>query len=146
MSTQNPSLSLPVDVLNLIHHTLQLVDLLYWMLTVPTTGLQGEKIMADMIQRQNLGREMRPGPSVLFKRESGEEMVLGEDGQGDMQADQDIKILPASLAGHRKRRCWLVGVDLEMWQAYGRALMSRHGMILFFLCCPQTMHADSGLA
>jgi hypothetical protein len=146
MSTQNPYLSLPADVLHLMHRTLQLVDLLYWVPTVPTKGSQGEKIMADTIRRRNSGREKRRGPSVLVKREFGEEMVPGDDGQGDMQADQDIKIPPASLVGRRKRRRWLAGVDLETRKAYGRALMSGHGMILSFLCCPQTVYADSGLA
>ena len=102
--------------------------------------------MADMIRQRNPGREKRLGPSVLVKRESGAEMVPGEDGQGDMQVDQDIKIPPASLEGRRKRHRWLAGVDLETRKAYGRVLMSGHGIILFFLCCPQTVHADSGLA
>jgi hypothetical protein len=56
-----------------------------------------------------------------------------------MEEDQDIKISSDSLAmlRHRKRRRWLADVDLETRKAYGRAMMSGHG-ILFVL---RTNHA-----
>jgi hypothetical protein len=147
MYARNPSLSLPAVVLSLMHRTLQLVDLLYWMPTTPTKGSPGEKIIADMSRRRNPGRKTRSGPSVLVERESSEEREPGEDSQGDMEEDQNIKIPPDSLemSGRRKRRRWLAGVDLETRKAYGRALMSGHGMFLCFLCFSQTVHADSGL-
>jgi len=140
MSAQDPSVSLPADVLILMRRTLELVDLLYWMPTTPTKGTPGEKIMASMSPRRNSVRQTRPGPSVFIERESSEGRELGEDEQGGMEKeDQDIKVSPDSLAilGRRKRRRWMADVDLETRKAYGRALMSGHG-ILFMLC---TNHA-----
>lgn len=147
MSARNPSLHLPADVLSLMHRTLQLVDLLYWMPTTPTKASPGEKIMADIIRRRNPGRKTRSGPSLLVERGSIEERKPEEDGQGDMEEDQDLKTPPDSpaMSGRRKRRRWLADVDLETRKAYGRALMSGQGVLLCFLCFSQTVHADSGL-
>jgi hypothetical protein len=103
ISQDPPTTPLPADVLDLMHLTVELVDLLYWN-PVPTKGSQGEVEFAKIMKycQRSPPRTTSPGTMKTIERGSSEER--GKYG------------LPADL-------------DLEARKAYGRALMSGHGVL-----------------
>lgn len=103
MITQNPPTTpLPNDVLNLMHLTVKLVDLLYWK-PVPTKG--------------------SPGEPVFIKETKYHQRNLSRTRQSNKRFD-----FPADM-------------DLETRKAYGRALMSGHGVLPpFQLCEPSPLN------
>jgi hypothetical protein len=65
MISQNPPTTpLPADVLNLMHLTVELVNLLYW-IPVPTKGSQGEVELAEMIKYCQINPPRRMGPGTI---------------------------------------------------------------------------------
>ncbi|KAF9512295.1 hypothetical protein BS47DRAFT_1372848 [Hydnum rufescens UP504] len=99
-----PPTPLPDDVLDLMHRTIELVNLLYWV-PVPVEGSQGEAIY--------LSRSMESDPMGVIKNGSSEKMEM--EGAGIQP--------PTSPCGQQSR--W-EDMDLEERKAYGRALMSGH--------------------
>jgi hypothetical protein len=124
-----PTTPLPADVINLMRRTMHLVDLLYWQ-PAPKKGSRGAKVMAKRLagRRENSPRTAGPDPMKAIERESSEESMIVDD--QEMQIPSDSR----AVSGRRSRLRWLAGVDLETRMAYGRALMSGHG-ILYFLAC-----------
>lgn len=129
MISQNPPTTpLPADVLALMHLTIALVDLLYWK-PVPTKGSPGEAVLAEMVnyRRKNPQRTRRPDPVKTMERGLSEEReMVGDDEVDNLSGSR-------SNSGHRRKFCWPADTDLETRKAYGRALMSGHGMLSFHL-------------
>lgn len=115
---------LPADVINLMRRTMHLVNILYWQ-PAPKKGSRGGKAMAKRPagRRQNPPRTERPDPT-----ESGEESMTVDDQEMQIPSDSHV------VSSHRSRPRWLAGADLETRMAYGRALMSGHGMLHFLSC------------
>lgn len=115
-----PTTPLPDHVLSLMRRTIELVDLLYWVPT-PTKGSEGEKVLAKnlALSRRNPGRSSRPGTTKTTEKESSEELEIPEEGASHVPSKR------------RKRFQWPPGMDLAARKAYGRALMSGHGMLSF---------------
>ena len=109
-----PTTPLPDHVLNLMHRTMELIDLVYWE-PVATKGSLGEQILAKRIahRRKNPGRYGRPNPEENIERSSGEEseMDVGKSGA------------PKAYRG----ALWPEGTDQETRMAIGRSLMCGHG-------------------
>jgi hypothetical protein len=61
-----PPISLPAAVLDLMHRTIELAELLYWW-PVPTVGSRGENIMAQM-QEMRGDAPIAPGSRKRNKR------------------------------------------------------------------------------
>lgn len=100
-----PTTPLPADVINLMRRTIHLVDLLYWQ-PVPEPGSRGEKVVAKMLaSRRKNPLERNP----------------------DQEIENPSSFHPGS--GRRSGLRWLADADLETRMAYGRALMSGHGML-----------------
>jgi hypothetical protein len=97
-----PPPPLPDHVLSLMHRTISLVRLLYWE-PVPTNS--------KAIERSSDSNESGVGEE--------------EDPQRPLESDASV---PSRC---RKKFCWPAGMDLEARMAYGRALMSGHGMLSF---------------
>ncbi|KAF8809017.1 hypothetical protein BYT27DRAFT_7284830 [Phlegmacium glaucopus] len=116
-----PTLPLPAEVINLMHCTIKLVNLLYWQ-PVPKKGSQGEKVIAQRLADQQIhtGRPVR-----TIEKECGDS---GEEDASMAEDDQEVQIPSYSHAGlgHCSRLRWLADVDLETRMGYGRALMSGH--------------------
>jgi len=112
-----PTTPLPTDVINLMHRTMALVNLLYWK-PAPTKGSKGEKVLAKRLchRRQNASRAWGSGSAKPIERESSEESIIEDD--QEMQNPRDSHAV--------SNRRWLADVDLETRIAYGRALMSGH--------------------
>jgi hypothetical protein len=123
ISTSPPQIPLPDHVLSLMRRTMQLVELLYWRPT-PMKGSERESVYAASLsrRRRNPNRMSRPDPAQIVEGSSEEEV------EGDSQT-------PAySLAPSRRRKFeWPADMDLEARMAYGRALMSGHGMLFLHL-------------
>ncbi len=115
-----PTTPLPADVINLMRRTMGLVDLLYWK-PVPKKGSRGEEVMAKRLagRRKNPQRAARSDPKTAIERESSEESMIQEPTASGSHA----------VLSRRSRLRWLADVDLETRMAYGRALMSGHGML-----------------
>ena len=118
-----PTTPLLVDVIHLMHRTMDLVNLLYWKLVLKK-GLRGATVMAKRLagQQKNSPCIARPDPKTCIERESSDESMNEE------------MPLPSSSHAVSSRHCrlhWLADVDLETHMAYGRALMSGHGMLHF---------------
>jgi hypothetical protein len=90
ISQDPPTTPLPADVLDIMHLTVELIDLLYWN-PKPTKGSQGEVEFAKRM-------EYCQSPSIKKRGKHG---------------------FPADM-------------DLKARMAYGRALMSGHGVLFFF--------------
>ncbi|OBZ66139.1 hypothetical protein A0H81_13737 [Grifola frondosa] len=126
-----PTTPLPSDVLALMHHTMELVELLYWK-PVPTKGSAGEQEVArtlqhDMTQKRNLSQSGRSGPVRSTKRGVSGEREMAVDEQGlRMEGELDTTQFPPPGASRHQRREWWINTDLETRMAYGRALMSGH--------------------
>lgn len=101
ISQNPPTTPLPADVFDLIHLTVELVDLLYWK-PVPTKGSQGEAVFTE---RMKLQRD--------------EEMDNSTKSQSNLR--------------HNRRFALPADMDHKTRKAYGRALMSGHGMLPFHL-------------
>jgi hypothetical protein len=128
---------LPDDVTNLMHRTADLIDLLYWT-PVPTKGSKGEAIAARIqaSRRRNSGRAARADPAELESREEvGMEGTQDDNVQtfGSPQS-YEVKTPPGvwTPEGRRRELQWLASADLEARKAYGRALMSGHGVFFSF--------------
>jgi len=124
MISQNPpTRPLPADVLALMQLTIELVDLLYWK-PVPTKGSSGEAVFAEMIKyrRRNPPRTTRPDTAKIIERESRDER--------EIVGDEEVDNLTSSRSNlrHKRKFSWPADMDLETRKAYGRALMSGHGM------------------
>lgn len=115
-----PTPPLPADVINLMRRTMHLVRLLYWK-PVPKKGSWGAKVMAKKLagRRKNPPRAARSDPKTTIERESSESIF------------QEMPIPSGShaVSSRHDRLRWLADVDLETRIAYGRALMSGHGML-----------------
>jgi hypothetical protein len=131
---------LPEDVTNLMYRTADFIDLLYWR-PVPTKGSKGEAIMARIQdgRRRNDGRAARADPAVSIERESSEEIEMEDAEDDDAQTlgsprSFEVKTPPDIWTPERRRRelQWLASADLEARKAYGRALMSGHGVFSSF--------------
>ena len=101
ISQTPPTTPLPANVLDLIHLTVELVDLLYWK-PVPTKGSQGEAVFIKRMKHQR-----------------DEEMNTSTKSQSNLRHNRRFG-LPANM-DHKTRK------------AYGRALMSGHGVLPFHL-------------
>ena len=135
-----PPIPLPDDVTNLMRRTEELVDLVYWR-AVPTKGSKGEAIMARMQarRRRNSGRASRADPAVFIERDSSEDVEMEDTQDDDVQnlgspQSFEVKTPPDIWTPERRRRelQWLASADLESRKAYGRALMSGHGVFSSF--------------
>jgi len=117
-----PVTPLPDDVLSLMSRTMELVHLIYWK-PVPTKNSPGEMIAASVMasSRRNHGRVARPDPARSIEMGSNEER--------EMKEDEDTQS-PLTTSSRRRRRQWLADMDLETRRAYGRAIMSGHGLLL----------------
>jgi hypothetical protein len=101
---------------------MQLVELLYWQ-PIPTKGSKGESIYAATFssRRRNPDRMSRPDPTRIVEMSSEEEGA------------EDSQIPSSSLTPSRRRKFeWPADMDLEARMAYGRAMMSGHGMLSIF--------------
>ena len=118
---QPPMTALPDDVLALMHHVIELVDLLYWV-PVPTKGSKGEAILAERaaLKRKNPGRSGRPS---RIQYASVEESLNGESGE----EDPPMAATAWKLSKRSRRLDSLPYADSETRKAYGSALMSGHG-------------------
>lgn len=115
----SPTIALPGDILTLIHHVVELVDLLYWV-PVPTKGLKGYMILAEraLLKHKNperAGRSSQPQYTETVSDERG-----------------GMKSLPTpsnawKMSKYSRQFDWPAKADIEMWKAYGSALMSDHG-------------------
>jgi hypothetical protein len=117
-----PLTPLPDYVHSLIHRTIELVRLLYWEPT-PTQGSEGERVLAQRklaSHRKDPESAARPGPSKNAEGGSNEELETGEE-----------EALRVPSKRRRKFR-WPADWDLEARMAYGRAMMSGHGMLSLF--------------
>ncbi|KAF9512297.1 hypothetical protein BS47DRAFT_1394419 [Hydnum rufescens UP504] len=94
-----PPVSLPNDVLELMHHTNELVDLLYWCPTM-AEGLRGKATFAALIanKRINPRRFAKPDPATMIESGSSDEMEM-EGGR------------PTSTRGQQAQ--WPMDMDLE---------------------------------
>jgi len=121
-----PTPPLPADVINLMRRTMDLVDLLYWK-PVPKKGSRGAKLMAKRLagRRKNPPRAGRSDSKTAIERESSEESIIQE---------MPIPSRSHAVSSRRSRLRWLADVDLETRIAYGRALMSGHGMLHLLSC------------
>jgi hypothetical protein len=126
-----PTPPLPADVIHLMRRTMHLVNLLYWQ-PMPKKGSQGAKVMARRLANRQINPPCtaRPDTTKTIERESGEESTIEDD--QEMQIPSNSR----AMSSRRSRLRWLADVDLETRMAYGRALMSGHGM-LHFLSCPK---------
>jgi hypothetical protein len=118
----SPTIPLPAGVINLMQRTMELVDLLYWE-PVATEGSKGAEDLATKVANR---RKNPPHTGRLKATESKSSAEMVED-------DQDMQI-PSGLHGvlsRRRRLRWLKDMDLETRMAYGRALMSGHGILAF---------------
>jgi len=131
---------LPDDVTNLMHRTADLIDLLYWR-PIPTKGSKGEAIAARIqaSRRRNSGRAAKADPAEFIERESSEEVEMEDTQDDDVQTlgspqSHEVKAPPGVWTPERRRRelQWLASADLEARKAYGRALMSGHGVFSSF--------------
>lgn len=111
---------LPNDVLALMKSTMELVDLLYWM---PVPSKSREKVVAVSFanRRQNPIRAARPNPMTN---------TTGRIASDETEEMQDVRQL--SLSRYMRMR-WFRDVDFNTRMAYGRAVMSGHGMFHLFL-------------
>jgi hypothetical protein len=77
---------LPDNVMNLMHRTVDLIDLLSWT-PVPTKGSKGEAIAARIqaSRQRNSRRAARAGPAEFIGRESGEEVEMENAQDDDVQ-------------------------------------------------------------
>ena len=121
-----PTSPLPADIINLMRRTMDLVDLLYWK-PVPKKGSQGAKVMAKRLagQRKNPSRAARSDPKTAIERVSSMESIIQE---------MPIPCGSHAVSSRCSRLHWLADVDLETCIAYGRALMSAHGMLHLLSC------------
>jgi hypothetical protein len=125
-----PPTPLPDHVLSLMHRTISLVRLLYWE-PVPTKGFKGESILAKALSSfQGIfqGIASMVGLSKVIERFSD------PDGSGVNEEEDPQRPLESNTSAPSRRRkkfCWPAGMDLEARMAYGRALMSGHGMLSF---------------
>ena len=113
-----PTTPLPVDVINLMRRTMDLVDLLYWK-PVLKKGSWGATVTAKRLadRRKNPPCIARPDPKTGIERESSNE---------SMNEEMPIPSSSHAVSSRRRRLRWLADVDLETRMAYGRALMSGH--------------------
>ena len=132
-----PPIPLPDGVTNLMRRTEELVDFVYWR-AVPTEGSKGELIMARMQARRS-GRASRANPAVFIKRDSSEDVEMEDTQDDDVQnlgspQSFEVKTPPNVWTPERRRRelQWLASADLESRKAYGRALLSGHGVFSSF--------------
>ncbi|KIM84707.1 hypothetical protein PILCRDRAFT_393899 [Piloderma croceum F 1598] len=116
-----PTTPLPVDVINLMHRTINLVDLLYWQ-PAPKKGSRVAMVVAKRLagRRKNPPCASRPDPAKTIESGSSEENMMEDD--QEMQIPSDFH----TGSSRRSRLRWLADVDLETRIAYGRALMSGH--------------------
>jgi hypothetical protein len=105
-----PSTSLPMDVLDLMRRTIELVDLIYWK-PFPEEGTNGYKMLVAN------GR-INEGP---------------RSNDIDIDDDDDVR----TLARRHARMKQLLSADLETRKAYLSSMMNRHGTCLFlFIIAP----------
>ena len=125
VATDPPVTPLPDDVLALMNRTLELVDLLYWT-PVPSVCSSGELAVAGAMagRQQNHERLARPDSAKTIENGSGEEKEMMED---------EARRRSSRVSSRRKRMRWFASQDLEYRQAYGRAIMSGHGMLVLLL-------------
>lgn len=118
-----PTVPLPDHVLNLMHSTMELIQLVYWE-PVPTKGSHGEKVLAQIIAHrlQNPGRFARPNPKKNIERSSSDE--------SEMDVRKDPLASSATPKVYRGTP-WPEDADMETRMAIGRSLMSGHGLFLF---------------
>ena len=128
-----PTTPLPAYVIDLMRRTMELVELLYWQ-PVPTVGSRGAQLLAKRLadRRKQPTRGARPDPAKTIERDSSEESMIEDDQDTPVPSDS------CAVSSRRSRLRWLASVDLETRMAYGRALMSGHGMLLFHL--PHRIH------
>ena len=114
-----PTVPLPDHVLNLMHRTMELIQLVYWE-PVPTKGPHRERVLAQIIahRRQNPGRFARPNPEKNIERSSGD----------DVRKDP---LTSSAMPKAYRRTPWPEDADIETRMAIGRSLMSGHGLFLF---------------
>jgi hypothetical protein len=118
-----PPTPLPDHVLSLMHRTISLVRLLYWV-PVPTKGSKGESILAKTLSScRRIGSML--GPSKAIERSSDLDGT-GVDQEEDPQ--RPLETNASTTSRRRKKYCWRADMDLEARMAYGRALMSGHGV------------------
>jgi len=107
--------SLPDDILTLMHHVIELVNLLYWV-PVPTKGSKGYAFMA-LLESNNPERTARRSPSQ--PQYYAETTSDAEGWMGPPTPTTAWKLSKSSRLPD-----W--PADLEARVAYGTALMSGH--------------------
>ncbi|KAF8479596.1 hypothetical protein DFH94DRAFT_631743 [Russula ochroleuca] len=111
------STPLPKDVLDLMHRTIDLVNLIYWR-PIPREGTKGYEIMAEL---QEMKAARPQGVTGL-----GQEIDIKDNHGNIILTKSSVR----SLARHHTQTQWLLDGDLETRKARCSALMSGHGMCL----------------
>jgi hypothetical protein len=122
-----------------MRRTVELVDLIYWK-AVPTKGSTGEAVLARLqaSRRRNSGRASRADPAVFIERGSSEDVEMEDTQDHDVQnlgsPQSKVKTPPdvSTPERHRRELRWFANADVETRKAYGRALMSGHGVFSSF--------------
>jgi hypothetical protein len=76
-------------------------------------------------RRKNAPRAGRPDPAKTVERESSDENMTEDD------PEMQTPIGSRAVSSRRRRLHWWADADLETRKAYGRALMSGHGILHF---------------
>ena len=143
INQRTPRRSLPNDVLDLLHLTVQLVDLLYWK-PVPREGSDGEALSAQRIEsrRRNPPRSARPDPAMMVI-ETGSSEAREIDGLGDiMDVETRQAFVLALMSDHGAFPCMSQGIIAT---ATGLAKLGQFFYLVFEFICMNHPYAGMGL-
>lgn len=120
--------SLPADVMDLIHKTINLVDLIYWK-PEPRPGTQGYEIYMQRFDsaRRNDTRKARPGN---LRESSDEDKAASDDAMNSSGSDSGTEYAHNRSQGSRRREfSFPEGASLERRREIASLLMSGHGRL-----------------